>query len=381
VRPPRVAILHDWLTTFGGAERCVVLFHKLFPAAPIYTLVCDHANLPEELKSTRIITSFIQKLPDAARKYPNYLPLMPRAVEQWDLSGYDLVLSSCHCCIKGVITREDQAHVCYLYTPIRYIWDLYHIYLQHTKMSGIRRKVFEWTSHYLRMWDFCAAQRVDKFIAISETVRRRIEKTYQRKSGVIYPPVNTDFFVPDPEGERDYYLVVSRFVPYKRVELAVEAFASRPDALLVVGGGPENAKLRAMATPNVEFIGKVTDKELSLLYQNAKALIFPGIEDFGLTPVEAQACGRPVVARGKGGATETVIDGVTGVFFEDDCADDLNEAISRLSKLEVDSKACRESALRFNEERFLEEIMSTLKPFLEKKSGSFISGGANNELS
>ncbi len=369
MRPPRVAILHDWITTFGGAERCLILFHKLFPTAPVYTLVCDHKNLPEELKNARIITSFIQRLPDAVRKYPNYLPLMPRAVEQWNLSGYDLVLSSSHCCVKGALTREDQAHVCYCYTPIRYIWDLYQTYLKHTRMSGLKKKTFELTSHYLRIWDYCAAQRVDRFVAISETVRRRIEKTYQRKSTVIYPPVRTDMFVPAEDGARDYYLIVSRFVPYKRIDLAVKAFAERSEPLLVVGEGPQAKSLRAAATPNVEFLGGVDDEELVALYQNCKALIFPGVEDFGLTPVEAQACGRPVVARGKGGATESVIDGKTGVFFAEDSPDALNDAINRLESMQISGEACRENSLKFSEDRFLEEMVALLKPYLAEKSG------------
>ncbi len=365
MRPPRIAILHDWLTTFGGAERCLILFHKLFPTAPIYTLVCNRRNLPPELGNARIITSFIDKLPDASNKYPNYLPLMPRAVEQWNLSDYDIILSSCHCCVKGALTREDQAHICYCYTPTRYIWDLHHDYLKLTKLSGIKRRVFEWTAHYLRMWDYCAAQRVDKFIAISETVGRRIEKTYQRKSTLIYPPVNTNHFQPDLTAERDYYLVVSRFVPYKRVDLAIRAFASRSEALLVVGAGPQEAVLKTMATPNVEFLGSVNDDELRALYQNSRALIFTSFEDFGLTPVEVQACGRPVVAYGKGGALETVIDGKTGVLFYEESPDSISDAVNKLSALDISIDDCRENAMRFNEDRFMEEIVLALKPFME----------------
>ena len=353
----------------------MILLNKLFPTAPIYTLVCDRQNLPQELGSARIITSFIDKLPDAVHKYPNYLPLMPRAVEQWNLSEYDIVLSSCHCCVKGALTREDQVHICYCYTPIRYIWDLHHTYLKHSQLSGIKRKVFEWTAHYLRMWDYLAAQRVDRFVAISETVRRRIEKTYQRKSAVVYPPVSTDFFVPDSLGVKDYYLVVSRFVPYKRVDLAIQAFAARPETLLVVGSGPQEQELKKNAPRNVEFLGAVSDIELRMLYQNARALIFPGVEDFGLTPVEVQACGRPVIAYGKGGALETVIDGKTGVFFHEQTPDSINEAVTNLEKAEIDFEACRENAMRFNEDRFLEGIMAIVKPFMEEKSDAFLHGG------
>lgn len=293
---------------------------------------------------------------------------MPRAAEQWNLSGYDLVLSSSHCCVKGALTREDQAHVCYCYTPIRYIWDLHQTYMKHTRMSGIKKKTFELTAHYLRLWDYCAAQRVDRFVAISETVRRRIEKTYQRKSTVIYPPVRTDMFTPAPDGARDYYLIVSRFVPYKRIDLAIKAFAERSEPLLVVGEGPQAKALRSLASPNVEFLGGVDDEELVALYQNCKALIFPGVEDFGLTPVEAQACGRPVVARGKGGATESVVEGKTGVFFKEDSPDALNEAINRLDAMETTADNCRENANRFSEDRFLEEMVALLRPYLSEKS-------------
>lgn len=348
------------------------MFHRLFPTAPIYTLVCDRKSLPPDLKNARIITSSIQRLPDAVRKYPNYLPLMPKAVEEWNLSGYDLILSSCHCCVKGALTRSDQAHVCYCYTPIRYVWDLYHTYTKHTEMSGMKRKVFEWSAHYLRMWDFAAAQRVDQFIAISETVRRRIEKTYNRKSSVIYPPVDTEFFVPDPDGARDYYLVVSRMVPYKRVDLVLEAFATRSSPLLVVGTGPQEKKLKAMATPNVEFLGQVDDDELRVLYQNCKALIFPGVEDFGLTPVEAQACGRPVIARAKGGVTESVIDGVTGLFFRDDSPEALAEAVEAFEKLELSPEKCRENAAHFDQGRFLEQIVAALRPYLVERSETLV---------
>ena len=232
-------------------------------------------------------------------------------------------------------------------------------------MSGFKRSVFEWSAHYVRLWDYLAAQRVTRFIAISETVRQRIKSVYNRDSEVIYPPVDTSFFSVDPAAARDYFLVVSRFVPYKRIDLAVEAFAGRTDPLLIVGCGPQEKKLKSRATPNIEFLGQVEDDELRTLYQNCRALIFPGEEDFGLTPVEAQACGRPVVAFGRGGATETVREGVTGVFFRDASPDGLNEAVDKMLHLEIPDGACRENAERFDQSVFLEEIVKYLKPYME----------------
>lgn len=356
--PVKVALVHDWLTTFGGAERCLVLLHRLYPTAPIYTLVHDENNTPPELEDAHIITSHLQRLPGATTNWQRFLPGMPYAIEQFDLSGYDLVISSCHAVAKGVLTHSRQRHLCYCYTPIRYIWDLYHTYLKHTRLSPLAERVFRLTAHYLRQWDYSAAQRVDKLLAISDTIKARIRHIYGREAPVVYPPVDTEFFKPDAAALSDYYLVVSRFVPYKRVDLAIETFRYRDDRLLVVGEGPQEGRLKKLArgTGNIEFLGGVSDEELRILYQNCRALVFTAEEDFGLTPVECMACGRPVVALGYGGASETVVDGETGVYFSEQTPQALDSAIDRLNAGDYDPAACRRRARLFDQSVFLAKI-------------------------
>ena len=362
--PAKIAIVHDWLTSFGGAERCLILLHRLFPTAPIYTLVHDHRITPPELADAHIITSYLQRLPGALSNYQRLLPLMPYAIEQFDLSGFDLVISSSHAVAKGVLTHSAQRHLCYCYTPMRYVWDLYHTYLDNTKLSRFSGRVFRLTAHYLRQWDFAAAQRVDKFLAISETVRRRIKHTYGRDAPVVYPPVDTRFFTPEPEAQRGYYLVVSRLVPYKRVDLAVECFKYRTEQLLIVGEGPLLPRLRRQAGRGTEFLGAVSDEELRTLYQNCRALVFPGEEDFGLTPVECMACGRPVVAFNRGGAAETVVDGETGVLFDEQSAPALDMALDRLEQGNWGWEACRQRARGFDQEIFLAKIRAAVEYLL-----------------
>ncbi len=318
----KVAIVHDWLANMGGSERCVLAFHELFPAAPVYTTVYNQAKLPDDFKALDIRTSFIQKLPKAKEKYQAYLPLMPLAVEQFDLTEFDVVITSSHACCKGVITRPDALNICYCYTPIRYVWQLYHEYMRLENMGRLKRLVIPPIMNYLRIWDRLAADRVDEFIAISGVVADRIRKYYRRDAVVIYPPADTSKYRPGGTVE-DYFLVVSRLVPYKRVDLAVAAFSATGQPLLVVGDGPEYAKLRAMAKPNVKFLGRISDAEIAQLYAKCQAFVFPGNEDFGLTPVEAQAAGRPVIAYRAGGTLETVKAGITGEFFDEQQADSL----------------------------------------------------------
>jgi glycosyltransferase involved in cell wall biosynthesis len=241
---------------------------------------------------------------------------------------------------------------------MRYVWDLYQTYLEHTRLSPLAEKAFRAAAHYVRQWDYASAQRVGKFIAISETVRRRIRHTYGREAPVVYPPVDTDFFAPDPAGLREYYLVVSRFVPYKRVDLVIEAFNHRDEQLLIVGDGPLGPRLRKQAKGNIEFLGQVTDLELRALYQNCRALVFPTEEDFGLTPVECMAAGRPVVALGYGGAAETVVDGSTGVHFPEQTALALDAALDRLSGADFSPAACRERALLFDQATFRAKLQA-----------------------
>jgi len=363
--PAKVALVHDWLTTFGGAERCLILMHQLFPTAPIHTLVHDRRNTPPELEDAHIITSGLQRLPGSTSNWQRFLPLMPSAIEQFDLRDFDLVISSSHAVAKGVLTHARQRHLCYCYTPMRYVWDLYHTYLQHTKLSPLAGRVFRWSAHYLRLWDHASAQRVDKFLAISETVRERIRRIYGRRAPVVYPPVDTEYFVPDQSGARDYFLAVSRLVPYKRVDLAIEAFNHREEQLLIVGEGPLENRLKRMAGRNIEFLGAVSDDELRILYQNCRALVFPAEEDFGLTPVECMACGRPVVALGYGGAAETVLAGRTGTHFAEQTPQALDDAVDRLSRLEIGEAACRERAEHFTQHRFLAQLKAAADYLLD----------------
>jgi glycosyltransferase involved in cell wall biosynthesis len=362
----KVALVHDWLTSFGGAERCLIQLHELFPSAPIHTLVHDKRNTPPELADAHIITSHLQSLPGAVTDYQKFLAAMPYAVEQFDLRGYDLIISSSHAVAKGVLSTFGQAHLCYCYTPMRYVWDLYQTYLEQTRLSPLAERAFRASAHYLRQWDYSSAQRVGKFIAISETVRRRIKHTYGREAPVVFPPVDTDFFHPDPAGLKEYYLVVSRFVPYKRVDLVIETFNHRDDQLLIVGDGPLGPRLRKQAKGNIEFLGQVTDVELRALYQNCRALIFVTEEDFGLTPVECMACGRPVVALGYGGAAETVVDGLCGTYLREQTALALDEAIDRLEQLDIDSMACRNRALIFDQQVFRAKMTAAAEYMLTK---------------
>jgi glycosyltransferase involved in cell wall biosynthesis len=365
----RVALVHDWVTSFGGAERCLIQLHGLFPTAPIYTLVHDKRQTPPELQDAHIITSELQGLPGATTDYQKYLMAMPHAIEQFDLRRFELIISSSHAVAKGVLTHFGQQHLCYCYTPMRYVWDLYHTYLEQTRLSPLAEKAFRAAAHYLRQWDYTSAQRVDKFLAISDTVRKRIKHTYGREAPVVYPPVDTDFFTPDASAVRDYYLVVSRFVPYKRVDLVIEAFNHREEKLLIAGDGPLAGRLKKQARGDIEFLGPVTDADLRKLYQNCRALVFPAEEDFGLTPVECMACGRPVVALGYGGAAETVLDGVTGVHFAEQSAVALDDALDRERGLNLSAEDCRQRALVFDQSVFqaklraaAEFLLSAAKP-------------------
>ncbi len=336
----RVALVTDWLDSFGGGERVLMELHRMFPDAPVYTTVHDPSRLPSELRGLDVRTSFIQRLPWIRASHLRFLPLMPLAVERYDLRGYDLVVSMSSACAKGVITGPDTLHVCYCFTPCRYIWDLYHEYVRGT----LKRMAAAPVAAYLRAWDRSSSARVDRFVAISREVAGRIRKHYGRDCDIVVPPVEVDRIRPDGRAPDDYYLVVSRLVGYKRVDLAVQAATRLGRRLVVAGSGPELERLRALAGPTVEFRGFTPDDELPHLYARCRAFLFPGFEDFGITPVEAQAAGRPVVAFGRGGAAETVVDGVTGVLFHEQTVDALCEAMLRLEQGRWDPAACRRNA-------------------------------------
>lgn len=353
----KVALVHDWLVSRGGGEQALHQFHRIFPDAPIYTLVYDEERAPEWCRTCDIRTSYIQKWPGAKSHHKLLLSFMPKAWEAFDLSGYDLVLSSCSSCCKGVITGPETLHVCYCHSPIRYVWDLYYDYLE--RASLIRRVFMKRIIPKIRIWDFEAAQRPDLYIANSDFVGKRIAKYYRRDSITIYNGPDLDIPVDVQKGQ-GYYLVVSRFVGYKRIDLAIEACNRLGRRLIVVGsGGEEEGALRKLAGPAVEFRGPVSDEELFSLYAGADAFLFPGIEDYGLTPLEAMAHGVPVIAYGCGGVTETVMNGKTGHFFHEQTSEALMETIQRFEDEGVSftRQQIAAKAKGFSGESFREQIL------------------------
>jgi glycosyltransferase involved in cell wall biosynthesis len=330
--PLKVAIVHYWLVAMRGGEKTLEALCELYPEADIFTHVYDASAMSDTIKRHKVFTSFIQRLPLAKSMYKKYLPLMPFAVESFDLQAYDLVLSSEAGPIKGVITRSDALHICYCHSPMRYIWDQYHQYRRNAGwLSRLAMSVFGLP---LRMWDTASATRVDHFITNSHYIAGRIRKFYGRNATVINPPVSTAAFAISDEVE-DYYLCFGQLVFYKRVDLAVAAFNETGKRLIVVGTGEEEARLRKMAGPNVTFLGRQPDEAIKGLLAKCRALVFPGVEDFGIVPLEAMASGRPVIAYGAGGALETVVDGVTGIIFKAQTAAALNAAIARFEMTET----------------------------------------------
>ncbi len=363
----RVVLVHDWLTGMRGGEKVLEAFGRIFPQAPIYTLLHRPGMVSPAIESHPIHTSMIQKLPRAADYYRYYLPLFPRAMERLELPACDLVLSSSHCVAKGVRPPQGARHVSYLHTPMRYIWDMYHEYFGPGR-GGLARWAMPLVRGRLQRWDVATCHRVDHFVANSAHVAERIARHYQRTATVIHPPVDIGRFAPSDQVE-DYYLVVSALVPYKRVELAVQACTATGRRLKVVGVGPLYDQLKAMAGDRVEFLGWQDDQAVAELYSRARALLFPGEEDFGITPLESMAAGRPVVALGRGGALETVV-GLddpagrppTGVFFERQEAEDLAAAMDRLEAAAdaFEPAALVRRAARFSGQVFLDRVCKYL---------------------
>jgi glycosyltransferase involved in cell wall biosynthesis len=369
----RVAIVYDWLINKGGAERCLEVLLEIYPKADIYTLVCDKDNFKAELSGRRVYTSFLQKIPGIRSSYRKFLPLFPTAIEQFDLRDYDLVVSFSHCVAKGVITTKDTCHICYCSTPVRYAWEFYYDYFKSTSGEGLSwlgRKLAPFVMNYIKMWDILSLNRVDYFISVADNITQKIEKYYRRDSKVVYPPVNTEYFVPTGE-VGNYYLVVSRQVSYKRVDLAIKAFNELNLPLTVVGTGPENRKLKKIANKNIKFMGRLSDEELKKLYAGCKALIFPGEEDFGIVPLEVQSAGRPVIAYGKGGVLETVVNGVTGIYFNEQTKESIIEAVKKFDDKKFNSADIRRHALGFSRNIFKTKIESLInemyKDFVNKK--------------
>lgn len=353
----RVALVHDWLVHPGGAESVLKSFLRLFPDAPVFTAVCDpDPPLEGMLEGREVRSSFLQALPGVARYYRTLLPLMPAAFRSMNLSGFDVVLSSSHAFSKAVRVDESATHLCYCHTPPRYLWDLYEEY--NPGIAGaLRAPLLRW----LRKVDRRASAGVHRFIANSRNVAERIRRSYVREAEVVYPPVDVDRFrAAAGTGVRDYFVAGGRLVPYKRVDVAVRAAALHSFPLKVFGEGPERRRLEAMAGPTVEFLGRVDHEALPELLARSRALLFPGEEDFGILPVEAQAAGRPVIALGRGGAQETVRDGETGILYDGDSPDALVRAVERFVPRRWDSRACMENAARFGRERFEEAIRATI---------------------
>jgi glycosyltransferase involved in cell wall biosynthesis len=369
----KVAIVHDWLVVSGGAEKVLQNIIECFPRADIFTIV-DFLDDRAWLKNRPVYTSFIQKLPFARKLYRGYLPFMPIAIEQHDLSAYDLVISSSYAVAKGVLTGPDQLHISYVHSPIRYAWDLQHQYLRESGLtSGLKSAMARVLLHYIRGWDSHSANGVDYLLANSQFVARRIKKAYQRDATVIYPPVDVSGLSLGQE-KGDFYLTASRMVPYKRIDLIVKAFSKTPERrLVVIGDGPEMNKIKAVAGPNVELLGYQPFDVLRDHLQKARAFVFAAEEDFGISSVEAQACGTPVIAFGKGGSLESVIglprERPTGLFFKEQTTESLLEAVDRFERHShlLDPKHCRQNAERFSADNF----KATLIAFVEARLARF----------
>ncbi|MDR4503608.1 MAG: glycosyltransferase [Candidatus Scalindua sp.] len=380
----KVALVHDWLTGMRGGEKVLEVFCELFPHAHVYTLLHLKGSVSETIENMDIRTSFVQNLPLARSNYRRYLPLYPFAIEKFDLAGYDLVLSSSHCVAKGVIKGADTLHICYCFTPMRYIWDLYDLYFGKGRSNIVTRGCMYLLVGYLRRWDVASSKRVDKFVAISRYITDRIQKYYNREPDIIYPPVDCGYFTTASSGG-DYYLMVSPLAPNKRVDIAIGAFNKLNIPLKIIGSGQEEKRLQKLAGKNIELMGWQSDEVVRDHYAHCKALIFPGVEDFGIVPLEAQACGKPVIAYGFGGVLDTIVpldegggmtksgdttgSSATGIFFYRQDSDSLVQAVLRFEdKKDVfDREKIREHALSFDRAIFKDKM----KSYIEKKYSEF----------
>ncbi len=372
--PRHVAIVHEWFTSMRGGEKCVEALCEVFPQASLFALIHVKGSVSATIERMPMTTSFIQHLPLAQSGYRHYLPLFPSAVERFDLSGFDLVISSNHCVAKGVRVPHGALHICYCYTPMRYIWGLYDDYFGRGRAGPATRIGMRMVRSYLRRWDVRTAANPQYFVAISENVRRRIDEIYHRDSDVIYPPVDTDRFSLSRRDE-GYFLMVSAFVPYKRIDLAIQAFNETADRLIIVGDGPDAARLRRLAGPSVRFAGWQSDERLSELYAGCSAVIFPGEEDFGIVPVEAMASGKPVIAYARGGALETVRDTEamrTGILFQEQTVASLKAAIAQFRNCRFDAGELRRFALSFSREAY----KSRMKEYLAGRWAAFRAGSS-----
>ncbi len=368
----KIALVFDWMTNPGGAEKVNMALHKIFPEAPIFTSIYNPEKLPG-FEKAQVHTSFIQSLPWAKKHHQLYLGLMPYAYELFDLSEFDIVISSSHACAKGVITKPETLHLCYCHTPMRYAWDDWQAYIDSYKMNPIFKALGKKRIHKIRIWDRLAADRVDHFIANSTTTKQRIAKYYRRDSTVIHPMVNLkQFQTPEetPKAKGGYFLAVGRLTPYKQFDLIVETFNKLQLPLKIVGTGVAEKSLKEKANANIEFLGYVADGDLQKLYAECEALIFPQKEDFGIIPLEAMACGRPVIAFKEGGALDTIIDEKTGVFFNKQTEASLKKAIEKYQAMRSKFKPekIREHVEKFDEKHFKEKLLDFIKLKWEERS-------------
>jgi len=348
----KIALVFDWMTNMGGAEKVNLKLHKMFPEAPIFTCIFNEKKM-KGFENADIRTSFIQKLPFAKDHHQWYLNLMPNAYEMFDLSNFDIVISSCHSCSKGVITKPETMHVCYCHSPMRYAWDNWHTYIREYKIPSIIKYFAKKKIHKIRMWDSVAAQRVDYYVANSKTTQSRIEKYYRRPSTVIHPMIKANKYS-IAKKTKGYFLAVGRLIPYKKFDLIIKTFNELGLPLKIVGSGIMEKDLKRMAGPNIEFLGFMKENDLPTLYSECEALVFPQLEDFGIAPLEAMASGRPVIAFGEGGALETVIEGKTGIFFKKQDDMHLKAAIEKYleTRKSFNPEEIREHAKSFDEDSF-----------------------------
>jgi glycosyltransferase involved in cell wall biosynthesis len=364
----RSALVHDWLNQMGGAEDVLENFVRLFPSAPVYTSLYWREKMPDQWHQWDIRTSFIDRLPGARRNQQLYFPFYPLAFEQFDFGDYDLVVSNKSGFCHGIVTGPETLHICYCLTPTRYVWR-YHQYAEQENFGRVARAVVPFFLKSLRQWDRLAADRVDHFIAISENIRQRIAKVYRRDSTIIYPPVDTSRFAPSGKVE-DYYLIVGRLVPYRRIDILIEAFNKLQRPLLIAGDGRDRARLEEMAADNIEFLGYVPDADLPDLMSRCRAFMWPGEEDFGITPIQAMASGRPVIAYAAGGTLETVIPGHTGMLFHRQTAEEIIKAVESYDTDSVNVQEICAFAGQFDTELFKRKILRFIEEKVDERRGT-----------
>jgi len=367
----RVALTHDWLNGMRGGEKVLEALCEQYPDADIFTLFHVPGSVSPAIERHRIITSSLQKLPFARTQYRKLLPLFPTAIEQFDLDAYDLVISSSHCAAKAVVAPGRARHICYCHSPMRYAWDQFDAYFGPARVGAFAsRWVYAPMLKRLARWDAATASRVGRFVANSQHVAGRIRRYYNREATIVYPPVDTTFYHPDTTPPGQHFLIVSALVPYKRIDVAIDAARRAGATLRIVGDGPDRARLERQANGHVEFIGRATDDEIRDEYRRALAVVLPGEEDFGIVPVEAQACGRPVVALARGGALETVIPGETGILFDELTSPSLAAALEQAAATQFDSARVRAHAERFSRDRHVERMRAVIEDTMDRPAGT-----------